>query len=77
MKPKLLLNPGTGWAGTTPFYYTLRNAKFCNAGYHKEFHYLEMMNQNSPQFDDWMLERYIDAPKICLLYTSPSPRDPL
>ena len=58
MKTKLLLLPGTAYAGTTPFYYTLRNAKFCNAGYHKEFHYLEMMHQNNPDFDEWMIERY-------------------
>ena len=73
MKPKILLNPGTGWAGTTPFYYTLRNAKFCNAGYHKEFHYLEMMSQNNALFDDWMLERYTDAPKIEYRTQKPRP----
>lgn len=58
MKPKILLNPGTGWAGTTPFYYTLRDAKFCNAGYKKEFHYLKMMYLNQKEFTDWMLRRY-------------------
>jgi hypothetical protein len=58
MKPKILLNPGTGWAGTTPFYYTLRDAKFCNAGYKKEFHYLKMMYLNDEDFTDWMLRRY-------------------
>ena len=58
MKPKILILPGTAYAGTTPFYYTLRNAKFCNAGYHKEFHYLEMMHQNDSRFDEWMLEGY-------------------
>ena len=72
MKPKILLNPGTGWAGTTPFYYTLRNAKFCNAGYQKEFHYLEMMYQNNPQFDDWMIERYTDTTR--LEYRTQKPR---
>ena len=58
MKPKILLNPGTGWAGTTPFYYTLRNAKFCHAGYKKEFHYLKMMYLNQKEFTDWMIQRY-------------------
>ena len=58
MKPKLLLNPGTGWSGTTPFYYTLRNAHFCHAGYKKEFHYLQLMHSNSDQFRKFMIERY-------------------
>lgn len=58
MKPKILLNPGTGWAGTTPFYYTLRDAKFCNAGYKKEFHYLKMMYLNQKDFTNWMIYRY-------------------
>ena len=58
MKTKLLLNPGTGWCGTTPFYYTLRDAKFCHAGYKKEFHYLQMMHENQKSFTDWMIRRY-------------------
>ena len=58
MKTKFLLNPGTGWCGTTPFYYTLRDAKFCHAGYKKEFHYLQMMHINQDGFTDWMIDRY-------------------
>ena len=58
MKPKLLLNPGTGWCGTTPFYYTLRDAHFCHAGYKKEFHYLQLMHSNSEQFREFMIDRY-------------------
>ena len=64
MKSKILINPGVGWTGTTPFYYTLRNAGFCHAGYEKEFHYLDMMNLNNPEFDDYMLERYTDVDAI-------------
>ena len=60
MKHKLLLNPGTGWCGTTPFYYTLRDAKFCHAGYKKEFHYLQMMHTNQRDFTDWMIRRYTE-----------------
>ena len=60
MKTKLLLNPGTGYCGTTPFYYTLRNAKFCHAGYKKEFHYLQMMHTNQEGFTDWMIKRYTE-----------------
>ena len=60
MKPKLLLNPGTPYAGTTPFYYTLRNAKYCHAGYKKEFHYLHMMHTNQRDFTNWMIERYTE-----------------
>jgi len=60
MKPKILLNPGTGWCGTTPFYYTLRDAKFCHAGYKKEFHYLQMMHINQKDFTDWMIQRYTE-----------------
>ena len=60
MKPLLLLNAGTGWAGTTPFYYTLRNAKYCHAGYKKEFHYLQMMHMNQKDFTDWMIKRYTE-----------------
>ena len=60
MKPKILLNPGTGWCGTTPFYYTLRDAKFCHAGYKKEFHYLQMMHTNQKDFTDWMIQRYTE-----------------
>ncbi len=58
MKTKLLLNPGTGWAGTTPFYYTLRDSKFCNAGFKKEFHYLKMMSENNEKWDEFMMKRY-------------------
>jgi len=58
MKPKLLLNPGTSYSGTTPFYYTLRNAKYCHTGFKKEFHYLHMMHINQKDFTDWMIERY-------------------
>ena len=60
MRTKLLLNPGTGWSGTTPFYYTLRNSKFCHAGYKKEFHYLQMMYLNNQDFTDWMIKRYTE-----------------
>ncbi len=60
MKPKLLLNPGTPFAGTTPFYYTLRDAKYCHAGYKKEFHYLQMMHTNQEGFTDWMIKRYTE-----------------
>ena len=60
MKPKLLLNPGTPYCGTTPFYYTLRNAKYCHAGYKKEFHYLQMMHTNQEGFTDWMIKRYTE-----------------
>ena len=60
MKTKFLLNPGTGWCGTTPFYYTLRDAKFCHAGYKKEFHYLQMMHINQESFTDWMIGRYTE-----------------
>tara|TARA_B100000427_G_scaffold198598_1_gene165045 strand:+ start:791 stop:1690 length:900 start_codon:yes stop_codon:yes gene_type:complete len=57
---KLLINPGTGWCGTTPFYYTLRNAKYCHTGYKKEFHYLQMMHSNQRDFTDWMIKRYTE-----------------
>jgi len=60
METKFLLNPGTGWCGTTPFYYTLRNAKYCHAGYKKEFHYLQMMHTNQEGFTDWMIKRYTE-----------------
>jgi len=60
METKFLLNPGTGWCGTTPFYYTLRDAKFCHAGYKKEFHYLQMMYTNQRDFTDWMIHRYTE-----------------
>lgn len=60
MKPKILLNAGVAFAGTTPFYYTLRNAKFCHAGYKKEFHYLQMMHTNQEGFTDWMTKRYTE-----------------
>ena len=60
MKTKFLLNPGTGWCGTTPFYYTLRDAKFCHAGYKKEFHYLQMMHTNQEGFADCMIKRYTE-----------------
>jgi len=41
MKPTLLLNPGTGWAATTPFYYTLAlDNKYTHAGHLKENSYL-------------------------------------
>ena len=63
MKTKFLLNPGTGWCGTTPFYYTLRNAKFCHAGYKKEFHYLQMMHMNSEDFQQYMIEKYANTEK--------------
>ena len=58
MKTKLLLNPGTGWSGTTPFYYTLRDCNYCFAGYKKEFHYLQMMYSDKKEFTDWMIKRY-------------------
>jgi len=60
MKTKLLLNPGTGWSGTTPFYYTLRDAKFCHAGYKKELQYLQMMYVNKEEFTNWMIRRYTE-----------------
>jgi len=63
MKTKLLLNPGTGYCGTTPFYYTLRDAKFCHAGYKKEFHYLHMMYSNNEEFREFMVERYTQPEK--------------
>ena len=61
MKTKLLLNPGTGWSGTTPFYYTLRDCNYCFAGYKKEFHYLQMMYVDNKKFTEWMTKRYTDT----------------
>ena len=58
MKTKYLINPGTGWSGTTPFYYTLRDCNYCFAGYKKEFHYLQMMYSDKKEFTEWMIKRY-------------------
>jgi|TARA_B100000131_G_scaffold142458_1_gene138625 hypothetical protein len=63
MKTKFLFNPGIGWSGTTPFYYTLRNAKFCHAGYKKEFHYLQMMHLSTEDFQQYMIKKYTDTEK--------------
>lgn len=39
-KPTLVLLQGYGWAGTTPLYYSLAQAKYCLSPVRKEPHYL-------------------------------------
>lgn len=57
MKPTLLLNPGTGWAATTPFYYTLAlDNKFTHAGHLKENSYLYTLK--NPEYESYFLKKW-------------------
>ena len=41
-----LLNAGTGWSATTPFYFTLaKQQKYCHSGHQKEMGYLKLMSK--------------------------------
>ena len=43
-----LLNAGTGWSATTPFYFTLaKQQKYCHSGHQKEMGYLKLMGKKS------------------------------
>ena len=57
MKPTLLLNPGKGWAATTPFYYTLAlDNKFTHAGHLKENSYLYTLK--NPEYESYFLKKW-------------------
>ena len=50
-KPTLLLNPGIGWAATTPFHYTLTlDNNYAHMGHKKENWYLKRL-YNYPKFE--------------------------
>ncbi len=40
-----LLNAGTGWSATNPFYYTLKN--YCHVGHQREMGYLKLIHKKS------------------------------
>ena len=47
-KPTLLLNPGCGWAATTPFHYTLTlDNKYAHMGHKKENWYLKKLSNET------------------------------
>ena len=59
-KPTLLLNPGVGWAATTPFHYTLTlDNKYAHMGHKKENWYLKRL-YHYPKYEEQFQEIYSD-----------------
>ena len=54
-----LFNAGTGWSGTTPFYYTLaQDQKYIHTGYSKEMCYLKLMTKPEERKQSYIRYKY-------------------
>ena len=63
-KPTLLLNPGVGWAATTPFHYTLTlDNKYAHMGHLKENWYLKRLCEY-PKYEDHFKEIYCSGQNL-------------
>ena len=63
-KPTLLLNPGVGWAATTPFHYTLTlDNKYAHMGHLKENWYLKRLCEY-PKYEDHFKKIYCSGQNL-------------
>ena len=57
-----LFNAGTGWSGTTPFYFTLaQDQKYVHTGYSKETCYLKLMTKSDEKRESYIRYKYITS----------------
>ncbi len=57
-----LFNAGTGWSGTTPYYFTLaQDQKYVHTGYSKETCYLKLMTKSDEKRESYIRYKYITS----------------